>query len=495
VIVLERPNEDAAVELQATLDRPLPESIPLGQGTAVFCVGTCFHPRHRVVDLTLTVGGMRHRPLAWRMPRPDAPSYRSGFWAIIPVESQPRPTELEVKVEARLADGTTTSSVLGTIAVVEPSDPPTCDNLPRAGRQPLIAICMATFNPSRELFRAQVESIRAQTDRGWICVISDDCSDPARFAEISEVIADDPRFVLSRSDRHLSFYRNFERSLGMVPGDAEFVALSDHDDRWYPEKLEALRDAIGSAELAYSDVRRVDERGVVRSETLWEDRRNNDDNLASLLISNTIVGASCLFRRRVIDHALPFPAGPGWDFHDHWLATVAMALGDVAYVARPLYDYVQHPGAVLGRVASNQGSPAEPESIRGRLRRWRGYFDRWRSAYFLLYLQRKLLAQVLLVRCGRELSKRKRRELCRLVAAEHSPLAFGWLALRPARALLGRNETLGIEGMLARGVLWRRLIALRARGERPGSSTHDASVPAFDPDVLGSRQRRWLARR
>ena len=67
--------------------------------------------------------------------------------------------------------------------------------------------------------------------------------------------------MLSRAERRLSFYRNFERALGMVPAEAELVALSDHDDRWYPDKLEALREAIGSAELAYSDLRRVDASG------------------------------------------------------------------------------------------------------------------------------------------------------------------------------------------------------------------------------------------
>jgi hypothetical protein len=236
----------------------------------------------------------------------------------------------------------------------------------------------------------------------------------------------------------------------------------------------------------------------VRAETLWQGRRHNHANLASLLISNTVPGAACLFRRRVIEYALPFPDGPGWDFHDHWLALVAMSLGEVAYVDRPLYDYVQHPGAVLGRVASGDGSTAgvNPAGLRVRLGRWRGFLDRWRSAYFSLYLQRELHAQVLLARCGAELTRRKRRALRLLVDAARSPLAFAWLAARPARALFGRNETLRVEGVLSRGILWRFLISLRTRGrERPGITENDASMPSLDPDRLKSRQRRWLARR
>jgi glycosyltransferase involved in cell wall biosynthesis len=516
-----------ATGLDIALDRPLPASVPVGRATAVFCVGSCFHPHRRVTEVTIAVNGVRHRPAAQRMPRldrfrelhptldaaetasvdrdpgstrdPELRAYRSGFWATIPIGPCERPGGLELRVEAQLDDGATANAALGTIAVVEsPHEPVSDEPLPGGVEQPLIAICMATFNPDIELFRIQVESIRAQTDQNWVCVISDDCSSPEQFEAIAETVAGDDRFVLSRADKHLSFYRNFERALGLVPAEAEFIALCDHDDRWYPDKLEALREGIGSAEMAYSDLRRVDAAGRVRSETLWQGRRNNQTNLASLLISNTIPGAACMFRRRVIDHALPFPDGPGWDFHDHWLALVAMALGNVAYVDRPLYDYVQHPGAVLGRVASDDESPAgtEPAGLRVRLRGWRGFLERWRSVYFGLYLQRELHAQVLLARCAGDLTRRKRRALRLLVDAARSPLAFAWLAGRPARALFGRNETLRLETALARGILWRYLIVLRTWGrQRPGGTEDDASMPSLDPDSLKSRQRRWLARR
>jgi glycosyltransferase involved in cell wall biosynthesis len=516
----------SGTELEVALDRPLPEALPVGPATAIFCVGTCFHRRRRVADLVIAVNGVRHRPTAQRMPRldrfrelhpelpsgkasstdrdsrspkdPELRSYRSGFWATIPIPFRERAGELKLTLEARLADGTRASAALGAIAVVERPRPLDLEARPGAGERPLIAICMATFNPDPELFRIQVESIRAQTDRDWICVISDDCSEAQRYETIVEIVGKDERFRLSRAERHLSFYRNFERALGLMPPEIELVALSDHDDRWYPDKLAALREAIGSAELAYSDLRRTDVAGRVRSETLWEGRRNNRNNLASLLISNTVPGAACLFRRRVLDRALPFPSGPGWDFHDHWLALVAMSLGEVAYVDRPLYDYVQHPGAVLGRVTAAGSGPERAES--GGPRRWLGrrrdFLSRWRAAYFTMYLQRDFHARILLARCARDLSGRKRRALRLLVAAARAPGAFAWLALRPTRVLVGRNETLRLEDLLVRGILWRHLIVVRSRGrERPGRSGEDASMPSAVAQTLGPRQRRWLARR
>jgi glycosyltransferase involved in cell wall biosynthesis len=512
--------------LEVTLDRPLTASVPVGAATAIFCVGTCFHRHRRVADVTIVVNGVRHRPTAQQMPRldrfrelhpnlspgkarslasdpdssrdPELRSYRSGFWATIPIEPRDRPGELELGVEARLADGTTARALLATIDVVERREPLPFQSLPTAADQPLIAICMATFNPDMKLFRAQVESIRAQTYRNWVCLISDDCSGPERFDEIADLVKGDDRFLVSRSDTHLSFFRNFERALELAPAEAEFLALSDQDDRWYPNKLEALREGIGSAELAYSDLRRVDVTAQVRAETLWQGRRNNHTNLASLLISNTIVGASCLFRRRLIEYALPFPSGPGWDFHDHWLVLVALSIGEVAYVDGPLYDQVQHPGAVLGRVgADEEPAPSVKRAGLGaRIRQWHGFLTRWRSAYFSMYLQRDFHARLLLERCGAHFTRRKRRALRLIVAAARSPLALAWLASRPARALFGRNETLRLEAVLVRGILWRYLIMLRTMGrQRPGGSEDDASVPSPMPQKLVPRQRRWLARR
>ena len=92
---------------------------------------------------------------------------------------------------------------------------------------------MATYNPDPELFRVQVE-VDSFSD-----VLELDVPRKRRllragaFREIEEAIGDDARFVISRAERNQGFYRNFERALTLAPAEAELVALSDHDDRWY----------------------------------------------------------------------------------------------------------------------------------------------------------------------------------------------------------------------------------------------------------------------
>ena len=191
-----------------------------------------------------------------------------------------------------------------------------------------MAICLATYNPPLELFRRQLESIRSQTHANWVCLISDDCSRPEQFAALQEIVGDDPRFVVSRSPRRLGFYLNFERALALAPREAQFVALCDQDDCWYPDKLQTLLESLRDGQLVYSDARIVDERGRLIAPTYWGVRRNNHRDLLSLLMANSVTGAASLFRRQVLDHALPFPPGQFAHFHDHWIALVALALGD-----------------------------------------------------------------------------------------------------------------------------------------------------------------------
>ncbi len=471
----------------------------MGSSTAVFCVGVCFAPEARIDGLELLVDGVRHRASAFGMPRPDIavagePGYHSGFWGTVPVPARSVPGTIELEIAARLSNGEEVTRVLGEIAMLpRPSRPLTMARPARSGPG-LIAVCLATFEPDMALFEMQIQSLRAQTDDRWICLISDDFSSPERFEQIKQLIGQDPRFEISRSEGRLGFYRNFERALKMVPAEAVLVALCDQDDRWHSDKLRTLRDSLGHAVLVYSDLRLVDAHGVVLRETLWKGRRNNHDNLASMLVANSVTGAATLFRRDLMEIALPFPDTPGFQFHDHWLAVAALACGNVAYVDRPLYDYVQHPGAVFGDVT--HGSRASAAGLCGaisRLRRTRPPAA-WRAAYFYGYLAREVAAQALLARCGDRLSAPKRRSLAWFTAGDRSLIALIWLLGRSLRCLVGRTETLGSEVEISRGLLWKRLAVAQSRhGGGSRAPFSDASIPP-PLSFTQKRLRRWRAR-
>ncbi len=452
---------------EVTVERPLPATLPAGAATAVLCLGA-WPVATAAVDVI--VDGRRHPATVVRVPgRPEA----RRFWAVVVLRAGAAPARIAVQVAGTAAVGAEIRAPYGEVAVVEAAGPdPPRARADEPGRG-LIAVCMATFEPDEALFAAQVASLRAQTDRGWICLVSDDASGPEGAAVIERVVGDDPRFAIVRHDERAGFYRNFERALARVPPHAALVALCDQDDVWHPDKLATLRAAIGTARLAYSDQRLVDADGAVLRDTLWSGRRNNVTNLTSMVVANTVTGAATLFRRELLAALLPFPDGPGLQFHDHWLGLVALACGDIAYVDRPLYDYVQHRGAVFGDVSRGGHRPrARP----------RGALTRWRAAYFYGYLSRAVQVRTVLARVTPPPDRR--RALERFAAAERSPVALGRLVARTGRELAGRNETLGSEWGLARGVAWRWLARLGARVE-----TGMPPLDAFEQ----VRLRRWRA--
>ena len=347
---------------------------------------------------------------------------------------------------------------------------------------------MATFNPPPELLRRQLDSIRAQTHRNWVCVISDDCSSPEGLAAIEEAVAGDPRFVVSRSPERLHFYRNFERALALAPSNADYVAMADQDDSWHPDKLETLLREIGGAQLVYSDARIIDRDGELISDTYWSIRRPNHENLLSLLMANSVTGAASLFRRDLLAYALPFPPRQFSHFHDHWVGLVARVLGDVAFVERPLYDYVQHGSAVLGHAGANWMPP-----LRARL----GWLKKdpkervrsWRLHYFVDCCRLMQFTTILEMRCGSVMPRGNARALRRFPRAERSPLALANLGRRAVRELLGESETLGAEIALFFAFVWRRLVLAATHGlERPRRRLRiDARTPMTLLPVPGRR--------
>jgi glycosyltransferase involved in cell wall biosynthesis len=458
-------------DLDARLDEPLLSQIAVGAGSAVFVKGRCAPLAGRRVDrMTIALGGDEHPLMGFGISDRRFGTTGDMWWAIVPLAPVTEPVEVPLTLQAELEGGGRAEAQLATWRLTpeldaHPVAPPTLNDRKR----PLIAICMATYEPPPELFARQVESIRSQTHDNWVCVISDDNSRPESLAEVRDVLGGDQRFVLVPSEVRRGFYGNFERALALAPAEATYLALADQDDSWHPDKLEVLLAELErGALLAYSDTRVVDEGGRVLSDTYWRYRANNYTDFTSLVITNAITGAASLFRRELAERALPFPPPHGDIFHDHWLALVAMATGDIRYVDRPLYDYVQHSAAALGFSKANAG--------RGRWGGWladvalrmlrlasRVIRPVGQVRYFDNYCRLVLMARALELRLGDSLSSSDRSALRHIQSCDDSARGAGWFAFRLLRPLVGRNETMGMERGLLAGLLWRLLAGYRAR--------------------------------
>ena len=206
-------------------------------------------------------------------------------------------------------------------------------------------IALAAYQPDWNLFRRQLHSIRDQSHDDFECYISADGGqdDIAKF--VDKTVEGDKRFRVIGFDDRLGFYGNFERVLKHVPAEAEWIALSDQDDYWYPQKLECLLPYLAQYSLATGQARVVTETGIVLAES------TNRSNVppTHLLLDNQITGGLSVFRGELLDTVLPFPrlSNPS-ENHDHWIGLCA-AVADGAYIAEEIVqDYIQHGGNVLG---------------------------------------------------------------------------------------------------------------------------------------------------
>jgi hypothetical protein len=332
-----------------------------------------------------------------------------------------------------------------------------------ARSRPAIAICMATRNPRRDLFERQIASIRAQRASDWRCAVSDDGSDQRAIADIESVLGGDRRFELVQGQPAVGFYRNFERALRLAPPDAPLVALADQDDVWNEHRLERMVPAFDSpgTMLAVCALRVVDGTGAVVCDKAPLPRRND---LAAQIAVNRVTGAASMFRREVLEAALPFPDLGDAMFHDHWIGCVAAALGTIAIVDEPLVDYVQHAGNVIGYGPSRRvGLAAKVGSVsRGGIGQARSLLAAWPTIYERQVLQATAIGCELERRIGPRADASRRAVMRRYATIDTSWGSFCWLAASALRNLAGTPQSERVENTLLRGLIWKKTVGRNA---------------------------------
>lgn len=448
------------VELLATLQPGLPSACAIGKGNALRLAGWCTTAR-AVRRLELLVNGQAQPVFTW-LPQASA-THSYDFWTIISVTEPAQ--QLELGLRAVLTGGEIAQQPLGCLPVETVAAPRS--QAPPLSTTPLVAICMATFNPEAQLFRRQIESICAQTWTNWRCIIRDDGSDPAVLEEMRQIIGVDERFELVAASEHCGFYQNFERCLTLAPPAAEFIALADQDDVWQPFKLErSLAQFTPQTWLVYCDLRVVNKMGELLSSTFWRYRQNNYADLGALLLVNSVPGAGTMFRRRLLDYILPFPPPEPTIFHDHWIAVMALSLGAINYVDEPLYDWVQH-GANVGGFSERPRPPLDSllSQLRQTLCAAHGQ-QAGRGIYHTHILPLALMARVAALRGKGEIAPAKRQVLERAAALDHAWLSLVWLAARGLGDWRQRGVTNGMEYYFLNGALWRQRASWRARAHR-----------------------------
>lgn len=223
-----------------------------------------------------------------------------------------------------------------------------------------VDILMATYNGGRYIAQ-QLATVQKQSLSGWRLLVSDDCSSDDTTDIVHEYAASDPNIVIvGEGVRRGGAKENFAYLMGC--SSAPYVAFSDQDDVWLPNKLERLVGAMHELEtragaamplLIFSDAKVVDENLNIISESFAKFSRLDPrrHSFAQLLAQNVAPGFLMLANRTLIELATPTILAPEVSMHDWWLMLCAASFGLIGYVNEPLALYRQHGDNAIGAQA------------------------------------------------------------------------------------------------------------------------------------------------
>lgn len=212
-----------------------------------------------------------------------------------------------------------------------------------------VDILLTTYNTETEYLKQQIESILNQTYQNFRLLISDDASTQKEVkAMLEEYENKDKRITLYQQEKNLGYNKNFEFLLKQA--NAKYIMFSDHDDVWYPQKIEKSLQKIKKegVDLVYCNAHQINEKGETIQTNYFQYKNvplvQGKDKLA---ISRCVgIGCSQIITDNIKDKMLPFKDEV--IAHD-WLAAFLANEGKgIAYIEEPLFGYRLHTNNVFG---------------------------------------------------------------------------------------------------------------------------------------------------
>jgi glycosyltransferase involved in cell wall biosynthesis len=207
--------------------------------------------------------------------------------------------------------------------------------------EPLVSIALCTYNGEKYI-RQQLDSIINQTYQNLEIVIVDDSSSDDTYNIAGNYAQKDSRIKCFRNEVNLGFNKNFEKAIKLTTG--AFIAISDQDDIWLPQKIESLLNHIGNNWLIFSNSAFINERNEIKDEKIVKVFNPAANNYKSILLANFVTGHTTLFKREFINYFLPFPEK---GFYDWWMGFVALYHQKIIFFDEVLTNYRIHEASVM----------------------------------------------------------------------------------------------------------------------------------------------------
>ena len=214
-----------------------------------------------------------------------------------------------------------------------------------------VDIILTTYNTKIEYLKIQIDSILNQTYTNFKLIISDDCSNNEEVRKtLKEYEKKDNRIELYFQEKNLGCTKSFEFLLNKTT--ANYIAFSDHDDIWYPDKIKECIKTIKekNVDMVYCDANQIDSKGKVIHESYLKYKNmpiiKEKYNPILPFARHIAIGCSQIITKEVKEKMLPFTEKT---FAHDWHSTyIASNLKGIYCVEKPLFGYRIHENNIFG---------------------------------------------------------------------------------------------------------------------------------------------------
>ena len=225
----------------------------------------------------------------------------------------------------------------------------------------MLSVALCTYNGAH-FIEEQLWSILNQTLPVDEIVVCDDGSTDATLQIIEEIKGKvSTKIYLYQNETNLGVLANFQKAVDLCQGDIVF--LSDQDDIWYPNKVEAIVDwfdAHSDKSVVFTNADLIDENGREMEVDgvpckLWDyyfcdsDKKMFDKGLAlECMMRPHATGASMAIRKTFLEEHPVLHQTNNQVYHDMIICINALEVNLLGYIDDTLFKYRLHEGQQIG---------------------------------------------------------------------------------------------------------------------------------------------------
>ena len=194
-----------------------------------------------------------------------------------------------------------------------------------------VSIVICTYNGA-DYIREQLDSIINQTYPIFEIIIQDDCSKDNTVYILEEYTKKYDYIHLFINEKQKGINGNFFSAMSRANGD--YIAISDQDDIWEPDKLENQINSIGDKwlSLGFSRIFSAD-----NSNTYYDSRIPNTKAERLIYVSG-IGGHTFLLKKEMLSYILPSTP----IIYDHAIIIVAASNNMISFVDKVIVNHREH---------------------------------------------------------------------------------------------------------------------------------------------------------